>query len=113
MKRIYYLSTCSTCKRILKELGDRANDFELIDIKPNPLDEQQVDELRKMTDSYESLFSKTARKYQDLGLKEKNLEEADFKHYLLEHYTFLKRPVLIDGNDIYIGSRSVQKYIDA
>lgn len=125
MKKLYYLSTCSTCKNILKGLGEKIEEFELVDIKSNPLDENQLEELKGLVDesqteeleglmgAYETLFSKSARKYQDLGLKEKNLEEADFRHYLLEHYTFLKRPVLIDSKEIFIGSKAVQTYIDA
>ncbi|MEX0812800.1 MAG: ArsC/Spx/MgsR family protein [Chitinophagales bacterium] len=112
MKRIYYLSTCSTCKRILKDLGDKTQSFELIDIKSDPLDEKQVEELAAIAGSYQALFSRTARKYKELGLKDKKLDEKDYKHYLLEHYTFLKRPVLVEGNKIFIGSRAVQKYAD-
>lgn len=93
-------------------MGDKTQSFELIDIKTDPLDEKQLEELKQMTGSFESLFSRTARKYKDLGLKDMNLTEKDFKKYLLEHYTFLKRPVLIDGNEIFIGSRAVQKYVD-
>jgi len=103
MKKIYHLSTCSTCKRIIKEL-DLGKDFLFQDIKFEKITESQLDEMKALSGSYEALFSRTARKYSDLGLKELDLKESDYKSYILKEYTFLKRPVfLIDGN-IFIGN---------
>jgi arsenate reductase len=78
--------------------------FEKQDIKTNPLTEQQLEKLYKMAGSYESLFSKRARKYKALGLKDKKFTEDDFKHYLLTDYTFLNRPVIIVDDKIFIGN---------
>lgn len=39
-----------------------------------------------------------------MGLKNQLLNEKDFKHYILHHYTFLKRPVIIIENQIFIGN---------
>ena len=103
MKKIYYLSTCDTCKRIINELN-LPKDFTLQDIKTEPMTESQIEAMRALTDSYESLFSKRARLYKELGLKEKSLSEDDIKNYILEHYTFLKRPVIIFNNQIFIGN---------
>ncbi len=66
--------------------------------------EAQVKGMRALTDSYESLFSKRARLYKELGLKEKSLSEDDIKNYILEHYTFLKRPVILFDKQIFIGN---------
>ena len=57
-----------------------------------------------MTDSYESLFSKRARLYKELGLKEKIVSEDGYKNYILKHYTFLKRPILVIEQQIFIGN---------
>jgi len=103
MKKIYYLSTCSTCTRIIKELG-LANSFEFQDIKSNEITTEQIEQLAKMSGSYESLFSRRAIKYKSMGLKNKNLTEKDYKNYILEEYTFLKRPVIIIKNKIFVGS---------
>jgi arsenate reductase-like glutaredoxin family protein len=103
MKKIYYLSSCNTCTRIISELN-LPNDFMLQDIKTEPITETQIEEMRALTDSYESLFSKRARLYKELGLKEKSLSEADIKNYILKHYTFLKRPVILFNNQIFIGN---------
>lgn len=103
MNKIYYLSSCNTCTRIINELN-LPEGFQLQDIKTEPITEQQIEQMRELTDSYESLFSKRARLYKELGLKEKTLSETDYKNYILEHYTFLKRPVLLVNDQIFIGN---------
>lgn len=101
--KIYHLSTCDTCKRILKELQP-LKDVELQDIKTDAITEEQLEEMHQMAGSYEALFSKRARLYRQKGLHEKNLSETDYKKYLLEHYTFLKRPVIVIEDEIFIGN---------
>lgn len=103
MNKIYYLASCDTCRKIIKTLP-KDNDLVFHDIKQNPLTEQEVDELYQMSGSYEALFSKKAVLYKTLGLKDKNLTEADYKKYLLEHYTFLSRPVFIINGEVFIGN---------
>jgi len=103
VKKIYHLSTCDTCKRILNELN-LPSDFVLQDIKAEAITSEQLEEMKSMTDSYESLFSKRARLYKERDLKNQNLTEEDYKKLLLEHYTFLKRPVIIFNDQIFIGN---------
>lgn len=103
MNKFYYLSTCDTCKRILSEL-DLPGDFAKQDIKTDPLSESDLEALRGLAGSYEALFSKRARLYKERDLKNKILSEADYKDLILEHYTFLKRPVIVLGNRIFIGN---------
>lgn len=103
MKKVYYLSTCDTCKRIMKEVGVD-DSFVQQDIKTEPITAGQIDEMKNLAGSYEALFSRVARKYKSMGLKDKNLGEADYRNYILEEYTFLKRPVFIIDDDIFIGN---------
>jgi len=106
MKKGYFLQTCDTCKRILKEVN--TDDFELQEIKSNPANTQQLEEMHQLSGSYEDLFNKRARLYKSMDLKNKTISEADYKKYILEEYTFLKRPVFIIENEIFIGnSKSV------
>lgn len=100
--KIYFLSTCSTCQRILKEWN--ATDAELQDIKTEPMTAAQVDEMIALAGSAEALFSRRAQKYKSMGLKDKTLTEADYRKLIIEEYTFLKRPVLILDNQIFIGN---------
>ncbi len=103
MKKVYHLSTCNTCQRIIKELGI-GDEFEYQDIKTEKITEDQLEEMKALAGSYESLFSRVARKYKELGLKDKSLTEEDYKQYILEEYTFLKRPVFIIDGQIFIGN---------
>ena len=103
MKKIYHLSTCDTCKRIIKELQP-LDGFILQDIKTENITISQLEEMHALAGSYEALFSKRARLYKEKNLKEKSLAEQDYKGLILEHYTFLKRPVILNGNQIFIGN---------
>lgn len=102
MKKVYFLQTCDTCRRILKEVN--LEGFEKQEIKTNAITVDQLEEMRKLTDSYESLFNKRAKLYKERGLKNQNITETDYRQFILEEYTFLKRPVFIVDNEIFIGN---------
>ena len=107
MKRIYHLSSCSTCKRILKEINPDST-VELVDIKIQNIDASTLDWLKSIVGSYEALFSKKAQKYRLQGLHEKQLLEDDYRTLLLEEYTFLKRPFCINDENVTIGNTKDQ-----
>ena len=101
--KIYHLGNCGTCQRILSEIPNIKR-FEQQEIKSQPITAAQLDEMKKMAGSYESLFSKVALKYRSLGLNTMKLSEKDYRKYILQEYTFLKRPVIIIGERIFIGN---------
>lgn len=103
MKKLYHLSTCDTCQRIIKELQPLEG-FELQDIKTEAMTVSQVEAMKNLSGSYEALFSKRARLFRQQGLHEKELSEADYKKLILEHYTFLKRPVIFVDDQIFVGN---------
>lgn len=103
MQRVYYLSTCDTCKRIMDEIEIPAS-FEKIDIKEKGISEEDLEQMVNRSQSYEALFSRRARLYKERDLKSQKLDEADYKNLILEHYTFLKRPVIINGDKIFVGN---------
>lgn len=72
--------------RIIKSL-DLPSNFIFQDIKSQEITVKQLEELCKLSGSYEALFSKKAKLYKEMGLKDQNLTETDFKHYILQHYT--------------------------
>lgn len=109
MKKIYYLKTCTTSLRIIKQLQEIVSEksfreFIFQDIKTAPITVAQLEEMFEMTRSYEALFSRRAKKYHQMGLKSQSLSEKDYKRLLLDEYTFLKRPVIIINKHIFVGS---------
>ena len=103
MRKIYHLQTCNTCQRILRDL-DIGEDVERQNLKTDPLTEAQLDELYRRMGSYEALFNRRSRQYRERGLHEQTLTEADYRDLLLDHYSFLKRPVLLIGEDTFVGN---------
>lgn len=101
---MYHLANCTTCKEIIKETKVTHKGFFLQDIKTEKITPEQLDKMKSMTGSYESLFSRRAMKYKEMGLKDKKLSESDFRQLILDEYTFLKRPVAINGNKIFVGN---------
>ena len=53
---------------------------------------------------YEALFNKRAKLYKAMDLKNQVLSETDYRQFLLDEYTFLKRPVFIVEEEIFIGN---------
>lgn len=105
MNKMYHLGHCTTCQAIIKETGiDQKSNVIFQNIRDEKILPAQLDEMKKLAGSYESLFSRRALKYKELGLKNQQLEEKDYKKFILEEDTFLKRPVTILGNKIFIGN---------
>jgi arsenate reductase len=106
VKKVYCLSSCDTCRKIIKEAKLKEKGFEFQDIKTDQITPRQLDEMKKRIGSYEALFSRRAIKYKSMGLKDKKLGENDFRNLILLDYTFLKRPVIIAGPKIFCGSET-------
>ena len=102
MKKIYHLKTCDTCRRILKEMD--TSGYILQEIKTEPITVKQLEELYALTKNYEVLFSRRAKKYKEMDLKNQQLTEKDYRQLILDEYTFLKRPVIVNGHEVYVGN---------
>jgi arsenate reductase-like glutaredoxin family protein len=102
MKKVFYLKTCGTCTKILNHFD--LKDWELREIKSEPITKEELIEMHKKTKSYEALFSKKSTQIKLREIDVKILKEKDFKELLLDHYTFLKRPVFITDKEIFVGN---------
>ncbi|CAI8444526.1 MAG: Regulatory protein Spx [Polaribacter sejongensis] len=102
MKKVYFLQTCDTCRSILKEVNTEG--FERQEIKANNVTVTQLEEMHQLSGSYEALFNKRAKLYKAMDLKNQVVSEADYRQFILDEYTFLKRPVFIVEKEIYIGN---------
>lgn len=104
MRKVFHLSTCNTCQRIIQELGLEAKGFEMQDIKQQNIGEKELDAIKNKVGSYEALFSRRAMKFRSMGLDSMELKEQDYRRYILEEYTFLKRPVIQIGDAVFVGN---------
>lgn len=102
MKKVFYLKTCGTNKKIMTPLD--LSDWELREIKSNPVTEDELEEMYEKTKSYEALFSKKSTQIKERGIDVSSLKEQDFKKLILDHYSFLKRPVFITDKEVFAGS---------
>ncbi len=102
MKKVFYLKTCDTCLKIIRKFS--LKDWEHREIKTAPITEAELEDMYKITNSYEALFSKKSTQIKLRELDLKTLQEDDFKELILDHYTFLKRPVFLTDKEIFIGN---------
>lgn len=100
---VFYLSTCRTCTKIMEQLNLPANTV-LREIKSAPVTPAELTAMLALAGTHESLFSRKAMKYRSLGLDKLTLTEADYQKYILMEYTFLKRPVIMVNDKIFIGN---------
>ncbi|WP_343785700.1 arsenate reductase family protein [Wandonia haliotis] len=103
MKKIFHLSTCTTCQRILNEWSVPES-VTLQDIKSDLYSEEELDKMKELAGSYEAIFSKRAMKYKEWNVKDKVKTDDDYREFLLKDYTFLKRPALVYEDTIFAGN---------
>ncbi len=103
MPTIHLLPSCSTCQRVLATV-QQVGEWEIRDIKSHPLTGLELSAFAKTAGSYEALFSRRAMLYRQRGLHDQTLREEDYKRLMLEHYTFLKRPLMQVGDRLFVGN---------
>ncbi|SFI74475.1 Arsenate reductase, glutaredoxin family [Kaistella treverensis] len=102
MKKVFYLKTCGTCTKILAKFD--LTDWELREIKKDPITAEELEQMYAQTQSYEALFSKRSTQIKARNIEVNSLKENDFKNLILDHYSFLKRPVFLTDVQIFIGN---------
>lgn len=102
MKKIFTLSSCNTCTKILSQINTKG--FEIQNLKDKNITARELDFVAKKSGGYEAIFSRRAMKYRSMGLNEMELNEKDYRKYMLQEYTFLKRPFIINEDKVYVGN---------
>ena len=80
------------------------SDWELRELKSAPITEEELAQMYTLTKSYDTLFSRRSTQIKARGIDVKSLEEKDFKALILDHYSFLKRPVFLTEKEIFVGN---------
>jgi arsenate reductase len=78
--------------------------MDLIDIKQRNITADDLDSLAGQLGSYEALFNKRAQKFKALSNGTIELTDKDYRAHILDEYTFLKRPVFIFDDAIFVGN---------
>ncbi len=104
MKRIYYLSTCTTCKRILKEIEFNKDAYELVDLKETNIDSETLDLVISKEGSADNVINKRAILYRELSKDGFNYSDDEIKQLILENYTLIKRPLFIIDDNVFLGN---------
>lgn len=102
MNKVYYLSSCDTNRKMMKELD--LTGWQLREIKSQPITEAEIEEMRALAGSYQSLFSNRSTQIKTRNINVSDLTEDDYRKLILAHYTFLKRPVFITPDRIFVGN---------
>ena len=102
MQKVFYLKTCGTCTKILKMFD--LSTWELRELKSSPITGQELAKMYEQIKSYQALFSTRSTQIKARNIEVKALEETDFKNLILDHYSFLKRPVFLTDKVIFIGN---------
>ena len=80
------------------------SNWELQEIKSHPITEEDLQKMYKKTHSYEALFRRKSTQIKQRGIDVNTLKEENFRQLILEHYSFLKRPVFLTDDRIFIGN---------
>lgn len=100
----YGLPNCTTCQKALRRLDyHRVENVKKRNIKEESLSRDEIENLAKMLGGAGNLFSRRSVKYRELGLKDKEIFEAEMLDLMAEEYTFLKRPILVVGKQVIAG----------
>ncbi|MDX5326850.1 MAG: hypothetical protein LPK80_11390 [Bacteroidota bacterium] len=103
MFTIFYLSTCDTCRRILK-LWTPSQDVILREIKAEPIDATELDRLMGKVGNYKDLLNTRSRKLKEWAIDWRSLSDAETRELILRDYSLLKRPILETPDRVLAGN---------
>ena len=101
--KLYGLKHCDSCKKAMKALEGAGKAFEFIDIRTN------TDLDRKVPQWLEAVGAKTlvntrSTTYRELSEDDKVIANGDTPGgVLINNPTLVKRPVIEDGDTVYVG----------
>lgn len=78
--------------------------LELQDLKKENIKESELEFLRARVNNYEDLLNKRARLLKEHDLTDGPQREEKIRQLILFHYSFLKRPILVLKNEIFVGN---------
>ena len=101
MKKItvYEKPTCTTCRKVTKDLIESGVDFEKVNYYINPFSKIKLQSLlKKMKMKPSELLRKNEKVYKDLKFKEKKYTEDRILAFMIKHPDLVQRPIVEKGN---------------
>ncbi|MAT35499.1 MAG: ArsC family transcriptional regulator [Ponticaulis sp.] len=101
--KLYGLKNCDGCKKAMKALEAAGKDFEFIDIRTNADLDSKVPQWLDAAGA-KALVNTRSTTYRELPNEEKAIASGDTPGaVLISHPTLIKRPVIEDGDKVYVG----------
>ncbi len=76
----------------------------MVDLKVEMIDTTVFNDLRKHVSSYEDLFNKRSRIFTLIPVDSRPQDDVAWRALILTHYTFVKRPIIIFDEEVFIGN---------
>ncbi|MCA1336634.1 arsenate reductase family protein [Pseudooceanicola marinus] len=103
--RVYGLKTCDTCRKAMKALEGA----ELVDVRKDPVPGALLE--RAQAQFGEALVNRRSTTWRGLDEAERARPPLDL---LADHPSLMKRPLIEDGEDLYLGwTPEVQRALGA
>ena len=99
MMKMYGIKNCDSVKKAKKYLNNHNIKFEFIDFRQNPIDNNTLDFFIDRV-GMDKLINKRSTTYRNLSDSEKSNIS---KELILKNPTLIKRPVLVNGDDVVVG----------
>ncbi|HYW95576.1 MAG TPA: arsenate reductase family protein [Bacteroidales bacterium] len=102
MLHVFGIKNCNKIRDTLSWLDEHNVDYTFNSVKKEPLTRE---ELREVADKVglDVLVNRRGRKWRDLGLAGKDLDEDELFEILLENQVMIKRPLIVDEDAVIVG----------
>jgi arsenate reductase len=97
---IYYLASCVIRVKNYKIVAEKSANLKYHDIKARSITVEELEYMRSLSGSYEAYVQQKRILYKSMDLKNKTND--DYRKYILEHYTFISRPVSSNSSTKFI-----------
>lgn len=100
---VYGISNCDTVRKARKWLEQENIPHDFQDVRATPLSPELLANWAQVV-GWQTLFNKRSTSYRALSDEQKqNLDEASALELILQQPTLMKRPVLVNGEQIIVG----------
>ena len=103
--KVYYKSSCVTCRKVMSEMAKAGKDVEKRDIFREPLSEGELKRIIALSGKRpHELLRRRDRMYGELGLGDKKLPDSQIIRLMAENPGLIARPIVIAGDAVHVGA---------